>query len=782
MRFRNSRLRTKIVALLLSLVALWLFAAWVTLREGVNLLWVSTVNDSVAQPIDKLQPELQRERRLTLIVLAAPDPQNRAAVAAQRAKTDQAIIGFEKKARGSEVKRAESPELKQAIDLGYARYDALPSARAAIDAGKMDRTKAAAVYAAAIDAIFQMDDSLATLDDKNFARDVQTLVWLNRTREVLSQEDALVSGILAAKRFTSADYLEFVQIVGAERVTIGNALEKLQVADKTSYDLIVKNGSLDRLHAFEDQLMTKVRAERTAPVSSEQWRAVADPALSVLSDAVFGGGDRMIKRAQPIAMGVVLRFLLAGGLGLLAVIASIVLSITTTRTIMRQLENLRNAATELAEKRLPSVVERLGHGEQVNVAAEAPPLRFGDDAIGQVGQAFNVVQETAIRTAVEQAELRRGIRDILLSLARRSQALVHRQLTLLDTMERREQETKELEDLFRVDHLATRMRRNAENLIVLSGATPARGWRKPVAMVDVIRSAVAEVEDYTRVRVSPIGEVALTGRAVGDISHLLAELIENAVSFSPPYTEAVISGHMAATGYAIEIEDRGLGMTDEALAAINERISDPPEFNLSASVQLGLYVVGRLAERYRVRVSLKHSPYGGTTAVVLIPRELIVEGQDAEAQDEPVKVGAVVEARESKEAARLEPLRVVGAPLSPPEELPSPQVAPLRPEEEPLEEASADQPEPEPAQPNPEQEQAGEFFTPAGLPFRVPQASLAPALRGDPQPEPEVVEEPADDGTRSPEEIRKIVGAFQSGTKRGRSEAARAQGREDDDQ
>lgn len=764
MRFRNSRLRTKIVALLLSLVALWLFAAWVTLREGVNLLWVSTVNDGVAQPIDKLQPELQMERRLTLIMLAAPDAQNRADVEAQRAKTDRAISVFERKARSGAVKQAESPELKQAIDLGYSRYNALPGARAAIDAGRLDRTKAAAVYSDAIDAIFQMDDSLATLDDKNFAKDVQTLVWLNRSREVLSQEDALVSGILASRRFSSADYLEFVQIVGAERVTIGNAMEKLQGADMTSYNLVVKNGSLDRLRAFEDQLMTKVKAERTAPVTAEQWRAVADPALSALSDAVFGGGDRMVKRAQPIAMGVVLRLLLAGGLGLIAVIASIVLAITTTKTILRQLENLRNAAKELADKRLPSVVERLGHGEQVDVSAEAPPLMFGDDAIGQVGQAFNAVQETAIRTAVEQAELRRGIRDILLSLARRSQALVHRQLTLLDTMERREQDTKELEDLFRVDHLATRMRRNAENLIVLSGATPARGWRKPVPMVDVIRSAVAEVEDYTRVRVSPIGEVALTGRAVGDISHLLAELIENAVSFSPPYTEAVISGHMAATGYAIEIEDRGLGMTDEALAGINERISNPPEFNLSASVQLGLYVVGRLAERYGVRVSLKHSPYGGTTAVVLIPRDLIVEGQDGEAQDEPVKVGAVVEAREAQSAlepTRVEPLRVVEAPPPPQEET-----------------ASADQAEPAP-EPVQAEERTGEFLTPAGLPFRVPQASLAPALRGEPEPETAAVE---DDSMRSPEEIRKIVGAFQSGTKRGRSEAARAQGQEDDDQ
>ena len=171
-------------------------------------------------------------------------------------------------------------------------------------------------------------------------------------------------------------------------------------------------------------------------------------------------------------------------------------------------------------------------------AKEAPPLEFGDDEIGQVGKAFNVVQETAVRTAVEQAELRRAVRDVFLSLARRTQALVHRQLTLLDAMERREQDAEELEDLFRVDHLATRMRRNAENLIVLSGSTPGRAWRRSVPMVDVIRGAVGEVEDYTRVQVLPITGVSLAGRAVGDVIHLLAELIENGLSFSrrtPPW-------------------------------------------------------------------------------------------------------------------------------------------------------------------------------------------------------------------------------------------------------
>jgi hypothetical protein len=203
---------------------------------------------------------------------------------------------------------------------------------------------------------------------------------------------------------------------------------------------------------------------------------------------------------------------------------------------------------------------------------------------------------------------------------------VHRQLSLLDVMERkRDIDPKDLEELFRLDHLATRMRRNAENLIVLSGAIPARGWRRSVPMVDVVRAAVGEVEDYTRVQVLPFGPVELAGRAVGDLTHLLAELIENAVSFSPPDTVVQIGGHMVANGFAIDIEDRGLGMSEDRLAQLNVQIARPPEFNLQSSVQLGLFVVGKLAERYGLHVMLKRSAYGGTTAVVVIPRELVVQ-------------------------------------------------------------------------------------------------------------------------------------------------------------
>ncbi|HZP14528.1 MAG TPA: ATP-binding protein, partial [Nocardioides sp.] len=261
--------------------------------------------------------------------------------------------------------------------------------------------------------------------------------------------------------------------------------------------------------------------------------------------------------------------------------------------------------------------------EDVDVAEMAPPLAFGDDDVGEVGRAFNAVQQTAIQATVDQAELKRGVRDIFLSLAHRIQALVHRQLKLIDSMERQSSTEDELANLYRIDHLATRMRRNAENLVVLAGLPPGRTWRTPVAMVDVMRAALAEVEDYQRVRLRAADAGTLSGRAVGDVIHLLAELMENAISFSPPQAGVYVTGIAVQDGYLVEIEDRGLGMTEEDLVAANARIADPPEFQLTSTARLGFFVVGKLAQRYGIRVILRPSSSHGVTAAVILPHSVL---------------------------------------------------------------------------------------------------------------------------------------------------------------
>ncbi|MDW5328964.1 nitrate- and nitrite sensing domain-containing protein [Plantactinospora sp. KLBMP9567] len=629
MGFRASRLRTKVVALLVTLTALWAFGAWVTLRDGLNLIWVQTLEAQMYAPSEPLVLNLQNERRLSLGYLGAPEAPDREPLETERRMVRADVAIFRAETQAWFTKLAARPELEQRVDEALAKLDGLAAVREAIDARRIDRLAAAQAFTEAIDTVFRMYGSLGNLDAGDIDGRVENLIRFTKARELASQADALLTGAYAANRISPTEYARVIQLIGTERLIADEAMAELPRADQARYRQALRQGPLARLRAAEDRIVLNGRPNGRPAVPADEWRGTIDPGLQELLRLQIAGGDEVVKAATPGAVGTLVRMLIMAILGLVAV----VISVNTARSIVRQLERLREAALKLAHERLPDLVGRLGRGETVDVRAEAPPLEAGPDEIGQVAQAFNVAQETAVRTAVEQAELRRSVRDIFLSLARRTQALIHRQLTLLDAMERRENDPEELEDLFRVDHLATRMRRNAENLIVLSGSTPGRAWRRNVPMIDVLRGAVAEVEDYARVTVLPVGAVDLAGRAVGDVIHLLAELVENALSFSPPHTGVQVSGQLVANGYAVEIEDRGLGMSNEDRVAANERIATQHEFTLTGgAARLGLYVVSRLTERHGVRVRLKESPYGGTTAVVLLPLNLIT---DRSAEGEP---------------------------------------------------------------------------------------------------------------------------------------------------
>ena len=273
------------------------------------------------------------------------------------------------------------------------------------------------------------------------------------------------------------------------------------------------------------------------------------------------------------------------------------------------------------------MVQRLQEGEQVDLQAEsAPPIEVRSrDEIGHLAEAFNSVHRVAVRVAGREAAMRRSLGDMFLNLARRSQGLIERQLEVIDELEISGSEAEVRARLGELDHLATRMRRNAENLIILSGSEPARRWRGPVGLVDVVRAAVEEVKEHTRVELLPIDQVQLAGHAAADVMHLLAELIENAVTFSAPGTTALVAGQPLPAGYLLEIEDRGLGMTDEQLVKVNHRLVKPPDIDFALAKMLGFFVVTQLAAKHGIRVQLRHSWYGGVTALVLLPKHLIVQ-------------------------------------------------------------------------------------------------------------------------------------------------------------
>jgi signal transduction histidine kinase len=337
-----------------------------------------------------------------------------------------------------------------------------------------------------------------------------------------------------------------------------------------------------------------------------------------------------------------IRIAVADAIGLAAILVSAAGMGWFARRLSRDVSGLETSARRFADHQLPQIVERLRRGEEVDLESElSPSARTKITELARAAAALASVQRTAVAAAVTETNLRSGISQVFVSLARRSQSLLQRQLRLLDDLERKAVDPGALADLFPLDHLTTRMRRHAEGLIILSGSVPGRAWSSPVPAIDVVRGAIAEVEDYKRITVVTTSEDMVAGSAVADMIHLLAELIENAALFSPSGTRVEVKAERVGNGFAFEIEDRGLGIKPEELDAINLQLSSPADFDLANADQLGLFVVGKLAARHRVRVFLRPSPYGGTTAIVLLPSDMITpDAETPAAQPEDGQVTA----------------------------------------------------------------------------------------------------------------------------------------------
>ncbi len=627
LRLRSIRQRIFLLILVpvLSLIGLYAFATFLTARGAVNLSQATTIKSATGEPTGALLSQLDAERPLAMVYLSSPTGANLAVLQVQQNKTDATAAAAASALKSpNTMNNATGPE-KLAIATLLKDIKGLPALRAQVHSQIISKSRALDEYSSIVaDAYAVIDQAILEQTDSNLVTQALAFVRMGRSEDLMLQESAIISGDLAARTFPAADRQQFTQLAGARRALYAQTLPDLKPQYRAYYIHDVSPQASTALASLENRLMSDTRTSSPPPVLPQQWEAAVGGVAAGLSKAGTQASDAITAQASGNSSRTYLELALAGGLGLLAVILSILVSFVIGRGLIRELAELRQSALELANKRLPDVVNRLAAGQDVDVSAEAPELPASSDEIGQVRQAFNAVQQTAVEAAVGQARLRQGISDIFRNLARRSQSLLHRQLALLDAMERRAREPEELEDLFRIDHLTTRMRRHAESLIILSGDAPARAWRRPVPFVDVLRAAVAEVEDYTRIKVTANTRAAITGPAVADVIHMIAELAENAVVFSPPNTPVLISGDVVGRGFAVEIEDRGLGLSEERRAELNDLLENPPPFDLSGSDQLGLFVASQLARKHNIRISLRGSPYGGTTAIVLIPNTLVV--------------------------------------------------------------------------------------------------------------------------------------------------------------
>ncbi|MER6676213.1 nitrate- and nitrite sensing domain-containing protein [Streptomyces sp. NPDC000983] len=629
MRFRGKSIRRKIVALLLvplvSLTAIWGFATVLTGREAQELFNVSSVVEKIGYPIEDTVRVLQQERRQTLVHLADPRASDGlTALKRSRSATDDAIAEVRTNAKDPDVRDAMGQGTDERLIAVMDAFDGITSLRRSVEDGTVDRETALNLYNSVVDPCYDVLANLHVVDNVEMDKEYRALVNLARARELLSREDALLGSALIVGRLSHKEIRDVSDYAAQRDLLYDVSLPLLPSWEQDRYTRFWRNAASAPLRVAE-QSAASVGPGPPSGITAKSWDIAAGNVLQELAELNDQASDRYQDRVHPVAMGVIAKAAVAGVLGLVALLFSVFLSVRIGRGLIRDLRQLRLDAHEASGVRLPSVMRRLSTGEQVDVETEVPRLEFDRNEIGEVGQALNTLQRAAVEAAVKQAELRAGVSEVFVNLARRSQVLLHKQLTLLDTMERRTEDTDELADLFRLDHLTTRMRRHAEGLVILSGAAPSRQWRKPVQLMDVVRAAVAEVEDYERIEVRRLPRVAVTGPAVADLTHLVAELLENATVFSPPHTAVQVLGERVANGFTLEIHDRGLGMAADALLDANLRLAETPEFELSDTDRLGLFVVSRLAQRQNVRVSLQPSPYGGTTAVVFIPDALLTD-------------------------------------------------------------------------------------------------------------------------------------------------------------
>jgi signal transduction histidine kinase len=664
---RRRSIRLRITALLLvpllSLIGLWAFAASNTLGPALDKYDYSTAYEKITLPGLFLVNQVQEERQLSVVALAVRErtgdnAEERRKLTAQRARVDAAQAAFRATALSDEAREAADPKSWNRLKNALRLLDRLPRLRALVDSGRAQTLQVIDGYSLTLDQVVRVFSGLVIVNDLKIFEQGRALIDVGNARAFMLRQDAIVTAALAKDgKMTQAEQLAFAQSVALGRREFDAGMSDLDDEVRAPLARVAASQGYRDYRAMEVAIARSPNGR--IPPEAANWAATTPRLSQAWGQAVTQSSLALNDLARPIGERVVMRLAVAGGFGLLAVVGSIVLSLMAARSLSRELRGLQRAALRLAEDRLPSVVARLRRGEEVDVQLEAPPLIIGKTTeVSRVGDAFNQVQRTAIETAVSEAHLRKGISRVFLNVAWRAQSLLHRQLSMLDEMERGTSDPKALEDLFRLDHLTTRMRRHAEGLVILSGASPGRGWSRPVHVDDVLRAAVSEVEDYTRVEVVVVSaDAAVIGEVVADVIHLLAELIENATVFSPPPTEVLVRGEMGANGFAIDIVDRGIGLEPAEMDALNRRLAQPPEFDLADSDRLGLFVVSRLAHRHGIRIALQPSLYGGVSAVVLVPRELIVDVGSPE--DEQGKERATI----SRPHISGRPVALPGAPV-----------------------------------------------------------------------------------------------------------------------
>jgi HAMP domain-containing protein len=585
--------------------------------------------------VQDLVREVQRERGLTNGLLGGAEEYGDD-VRAQRKRTDEAQEALR---TALDEERGDLPgPAVSALTAAEIPVAALTSTRTDVDDGTADRAGTLNTYTKAVTALIDAESGGAPDGDRRIAQGAQALQALARATEAVALERGSLNGVFAAGRFRSGEYLDFTEIRATRVAALDQFRQLASGGEESALDDAFATAAARRVTGYE------TRAERGADgsalsVAPARWWADMTVVVDDLHGVQKRVGDDVRARAEDTGAAAARQ--LGGYLALGALILAVAtaLALFSARSITRPLGALADEADAVAGARLPEAVRRIQEADPdtpLPAEPEQPRLPGSAREITRLAAALRNVEHTAVGLAAEQAVLRRTSTESLASLGRRNQTLLNRQLGLITTLESQELDPDALAELFELDHLATRMRRNAESLLVLAGEeAPARIWRGTVAVHEVVQSAVAEVEQYRRVAVTDVQPCRVRGHCVAELSHLLAELVENALMFSPPRQPVQIYGWRDGGEYCLAVVDQGIGMTAERMAEANALLAGTGDTPLTAPTAptrfLGHHVVGALAARLGAHVELRPTPGAGVTAYVALPGALVEEASTAAA-------------------------------------------------------------------------------------------------------------------------------------------------------
>ncbi|QTE01117.1 sensory histidine kinase CreC [Streptomyces cyanogenus] len=604
---------------------------------------------------------LESERDVTAapLLLNKKDAASKQTVEAARKATDQAADGFDEATKSM----PDEAGLQRRLKLFHEVEPKLAQLRQAAYTSKMTGVQTEEGYVQVSHPLMEFANELG-LGTGNITSYGRTVYAISLTKAALSLERSIGTHLLvkpgpdapnlATQRVSLSSYAYLERIAREEYLGGGTEADAQKLSDleekvKSDAAAMVQKAKgsnakyvappsdpsrlVGALATMKDT-STLTRDQLAAGgVTAENWWAVNTLKYKAYRQIESDMADKAVTEASTIADDAKTSAFITGAVVVIALLAAFILAGLVARQMSRSMRQLRNAAFGIAEQRLPMLVDQLSRTDPGRVDTRVAPIPITTkDEIGEVARAFDQVHREAVRLASEQALLRGNINAIFTNLSRRNQSLIEGQLTLITDLENNEADPDQLENLFKLDHLATRMRRNGENLLVLAGEEPGRRWDQPVPLVDVLRAASSEVEQYERIELSGVPEAEIHGRAVTDLVHLLAELLENATTFSSPQTKVRVTATRLPDGrIMIEIHDKGIGLTAEDFADINHKLANPPTVDAAISQRMGLFVVGRLSDRHGIRVQLRPSgEQAGTTSLVMLP-DAITHGGGGEA-------------------------------------------------------------------------------------------------------------------------------------------------------